>query len=175
MASNFCQSASLEARIFAASVVIPSKMHIPVLPLLPMPAQVCTFVGCFGLWTENSIIELVHIYNCTDCCILYMYMYILYVLIRVYLCFGLGSSPCFLQAKRQCKLNCCFVGPYHVFKVNANILSWPGNLLLFICICDQLAAHAATVRPSKGLPASKDSAERERSLSRSVCGVAGPP
>ena len=36
--------------INSSDFIIPSKMQIPVLPLALMPAQTCTFVGCFGLW-----------------------------------------------------------------------------------------------------------------------------
>ena len=35
--------------VYSSFFNMPSKMHTPVHPLLLIPAQMCTFVGCFGL------------------------------------------------------------------------------------------------------------------------------
>lgn len=35
---------------------MPSNIHIPVHPHLQIPAQTCTFTGCFALQKEKNIV-----------------------------------------------------------------------------------------------------------------------
>lgn len=117
--------------------MMPSKMQMPLLPRLLMPAHTCTFTGCFGLHVKLM------------CNIIFRQYYV--TITTCVLGFWLGCMTDFSATKSSVvfQLDSTLIRPYHVVKVVILVLNSPRQSLHLIRFPDHLAVCTSSKRPTK--------------------------
>ena len=153
--------------------MIPSEMHIPVLPFFDIPAHTCTLVGCLGLegicnhvyyWAHKKLFYLPMIL-CTIL-LLSFGVHILYVHVHVpclvpefwtrgLSLFSAGESSMALH------LYSAFVAPNNIIKRIVKVVSCPSQSLSLVHLANQLTIGAASKGPAQSRLSSEDCSQAD--------------
>ena len=158
-----------------SSFMIPSKMHIPVLPFFDIPAHTCTLVGCLGLkgiynhvyyWVHKKLFYLPMIL-CTVL-LLSFGVHMLYVRVHVHVpCQVPGfwtrglSSLSAGKSSMALHLYSALVAPNNVIKRIVKVVSCPSQSLSLVHLANQLTIGAASKGPAQSRPASEDCSQAD--------------